>query len=168
MKELSPIERLTIAQAAYKALGKLVDTKSSDSLRSEMDREMMAELQLTGSDRRRLMLNGQQVGTYSVKMTKPVDTVEPEMVDAEKFIQWLRTSDGGLDTLRRVVFGEPKKLLKLATIDGELPDGCRMRKVVEPQRATGTVLRVDTEKVAAALGGELPSAVVGLISGEVA
>lgn len=161
---MGDLERLAIAQAVYKAVGKIVSTKG-ESLRVECDRKVLNDFMLDGVDRRRLMINGQAVGTYSIKMSKPVDGVEPELVDAGKFIQWIRESDGGLDMLKRLVHSDPAKMVKLAACDGELPDGCRVRRVCEPPKVTGTLVTVKPEKVAAALGGELPGAIAGLIEG---
>jgi hypothetical protein len=53
---------------------------------------------------------------------------------------------------------------------GELPDGCEMADVVtpaQPERVKGTTLRVDPKKVSRALGNELPTAIAGLLGGEV-
>lgn len=164
MEATSDLERLAVAQAVYKAVGKMVSTKG-DSLRTRCDRALMDEFVMEGTDRKRLMVNGHPVGTYSVKMSKAVDAVEPELVEPEKFIQWIRTSDGGLDMLKRLVYGEAARMVKLAATDGELPDGCRVRRVVEPEKMVGTVVNVRPEAVAAALKGELPDAMAGLIEG---
>lgn len=160
----SDLERLALAQAVYKALGSIVSTKG-DSLRARLDAEVVADYPLTGVKSRDVLLHGEKVGTYAVKLTKPVDGVEARLVDAEAFIRWIRESDGGMDMLKRLVYSEPARLVKLASCDGELPDGCRVERVVEPSRVSGAVLKVSPEKVAAALGDGLPSAVMGLLDG---
>ena len=166
---MEDMERLAVAQAVYKVVADAVSTRGgkggAPNLRTKVDDRMREEYMSTGSDRVRLRVNGQEVGTVSVKLSKPVDGVEPEIADASRLIKWLRESDGGRDAIQRLVFGDPGKVLAAATADGELPDGCRMRKVVEPARITGTVLRVDPQKVAAALGDALPEAVAGLLEG---
>lgn len=163
-KKMSDLEQLAVAQAVYNAVGKIVATKG-DSLRARCDRAMLHEFHEEGTDRRRVMVNGQCVGTYTVRMKKTVDGVEPELVEPEKFIKWIRESDGGLDMLKRLVYGEPAKTVRLAAADGELPDGCRIRRVIEPERENGTMLKVEPSAVAAALSDGLPAAIAGLIGG---
>ena len=56
-------------------------------------------------------------------------------------------------------------VIAAATVDGELPGGCRVEQYDKPAQWLGTTLRVSVPKVGAALGGELPSAVMGLLGG---
>lgn len=167
---MDDIERLAIAQAVYKAVSDAVSTRGgrrgAANLRTRVDDAVKRAYVETGADRTRLRVAGEEVGTISVKLSKPVDAAEPCVEDAAALVGWLRGSDGGRDALMRLVHGEPGLVLRAATADGELPDGCRVRKVVEPPRITGTLLRVDPAKVAAALGDGLPGAVAGLLEGE--
>lgn len=160
------LQRLAVAQALQNAVKPMLDQRRPGSERAEAD-DALRELYATdGVDRQRIRINGEDVGTLSLRFSKGRDGVEPAIEDSERLVRWLRGSDGGLDALRRLVYGEPGLVLKAATADGELPDGCRMREVHEPSAISGTALRVDAAKVAKALAGELPAAVAGLLGGD--
>lgn len=161
------LSRLALMQAVYSALGSELSTRGgkngAPNVRTRAN-EYLTELYLTtGADRVSLEVNGAKVGTFSLSFTKPKDEVEPYVDDHRKFVEWLRTTDGGLDALTRLVNGEPQLVLKAATYDGELPDGCSTRRVVEPPRIKSQTLRVDAEKVANALGGQLQGAVLEVL-----
>lgn len=169
--ELNNLQKLAVAQALLKVVKEQTDPhggkRGESNLRTEADDDLRAMYESTGVDRVRISIGGEAVGTMSARLSKPVERVEPEVFDSAAFVKWLRTSDGGLDTLHRLVAGMPDKVLAAATADGELPDGCRMVARSEPAKWTGTMLRVDAAKVASALAGELPQAVAGLLAGEV-
>lgn len=169
MKANDSLSRLALADAVVKACKQMTDPRGgahgAPNLRTEADDALREAYLMEGTDRRRITINGEQVGTLSARFTKGVDGVVPEIYDCEKLIEWLRTTDGGWDTLQRLVYSMPCKVLEAATTDGELPDGCRMVERSEPPQWAGTTLRVDSQKVARALAGELPEAVAGLLDG---
>ena len=59
---MNNLEKLAVAQAVYKAVGAIVSTKDHDSLRGQIDAELIEQFEADGTDRKRLMLNGQEVG----------------------------------------------------------------------------------------------------------
>ena len=65
------LERLAVAQALYKELGEIVSTRTPYSLRGMCDEELRRDFEEDGTDRRRITLNGVEVGKLSVKVTKP-------------------------------------------------------------------------------------------------
>ena len=171
--EMSDLAKLALAESVVKACKAMTDPKGgahgAPTLRTECDDALRADFEESGTDRRRISINGVEVGTLSARLSKPVSGVAPEIADDAAFVAWLRESDGGLDALKRLVTGYRTRqaVLDAATADGELPDGCRMVERSEPARWLGTTLRVKPEKVAQALAGELPQAVAGLLGGEV-
>ena len=79
------------------------------------------------------------------------------MTDLDAYVQWClenacMTTD---DAMAQRRFEET----------GELPAGCDLVTEETPETVAGATLKVDEAKVAAALGGELPSAVRGLLEG---
>ena len=56
------------------------------------------------------------------------------------------------------------EVLAEAMGNGEVPDGCELRIVDEPARPIGTLLKVDPQLVAKAMGEALPTAVAGLLA----
>lgn len=168
MIDKEDLAQLALASALHKKLGELLDTRGAGrhhapNLRTEANDSLRELYETTGADRINLEVNGSKVGTFSLSFTKPVDGVEPQIQDSVRLVEWLRTSDGGLDALRRLVYGEPAMVLKAATADGELPDGCAMVHRSEPARIKGQTLRVDAEAVARAYDTAFPSAVYGLL-----
>lgn len=171
LQDFTNLQKLAVAQALYKALGALVSTDSgSGSIRAEEDEALREEFEGGGTDRRRIFIDGIEVGKLSARVSREIDRVEPVIDDDAEFVQWLRESDGGLDTLRRLVAdGRMRsKVLAAATADGELPDGCAMVRRREPAHWLGTTLTVDKQAVGRALGGDVTDAfaVLGLPGGD--
>ncbi len=157
------MEKLALSCAMEKALHKINDPKNPDSLRAQMDAQLMDAYLEDGTDRRRVMVNGQPVGTYSVTSTKGVSGKEPRVADYDEFAEWF-AQDSNMGYLHRLVDKCLKDALAIATSEGECPDGVVWVDVEEPPRIKGTVLRVDPEKLQKALGPQLESSVMGLIA----
>lgn len=161
--DFTDIERLTIAQAVYKVAAEYVSTKNINSLRGHVDEEMIRAYELDGIKSRDLRLNGEKVGTYSVRVSKAKTESVLRETDHDAFVKWAGENPE-LCTL--FALNQAAKLAQFALeTAGELPDGYEFQEVVTPERATGTTLKVDVEKVAKAMSGELPSAVAGLLGG---
>lgn len=169
--ELSDLQRLAVAEAMGKAIKDMTNPRGgahgAPTLRTEADDALRADFEASGTDRRRIVINGQEVGTLSARLSKPESGTRIAMTDTGLFVRWLRESDGGYDALWRLVTASKthQAVLDAATADGELPDGCAVEDYEKPSAWLGTTLRVDVKKVGSALGAELPSAVVGLLGG---
>lgn len=161
MSNLTTAEKLTIAQALYKAIADVVSTKNPDSLRSELDAEMLKAYELDGIKSRDMRVNGQKVGTYSVRVKKAFSKNRPVLTDISAFKAWL---DDNTDYAIAYALSQPD-FAAWVIAQGELPDGYELERVEFPEAATGTTLKVDVQKVADAMGNELPNAVAGLIGG---
>lgn len=169
--ELTDIQRLAVAEAMGKAIRDMTNPRGgahgAQTLRTECDDALRADFEASGTDRRRISINGVEVGTLSARLSKPESGTRVVMDKDFDFVDWLRHSDGGFDALLRLVRDGKTRdaIIAAATADGELPDGCRGESYDKPSAWLGTTLRVDVKKVGAALGAELPSAVVGLLGG---
>lgn len=171
MTELTDIQRLAVAEAMGKAIKDMTNPRGgahgAPTLRTECDDALRQMYEAEGVDRKRIVINGTEVGTLSARLSKPESGTRVVMDDRDALIEWLLHSDGGEDALKRLV-SDPKTrdaVIAAATEDGELPDGCRVESYEKPAAWLGTTLRVDPKKVGAALGAELPSAVIGLLRG---
>lgn len=166
--KMGKLQRVAIAAALEKQLKKVLDARAADSPRAEVDDELREAFERDGVDRKRIIVNGTEVGTLSLSFTKPKSGVKMRVDSAAKLAEWLRATDEGADTLMLALSDVKVQgaIIAAATGYGFLPDGCRMAEVDEPARIKGTVLRVKPEKVAEALAGELPQAVAGLLGGE--
>ena len=171
MTELTDIQRLAVAEAMGKAIKDVTNPRGgahgAPTLRTECDDALRQMYEAEGVDRKRIVINGQEVGTLSARVSKPKSGTRVVMDNDSDFVDWLRHSDGGFDALLRLVHDGKTRdaIISAATADGELPDGCRVESYDKPAAWLGTALRVDTKKVGAALGAELPSAVAGLLGG---
>lgn len=158
---------LALATAMFNALSDKVSTKGgrhgADNFRTTCDDMLRDEWERDGTDRKVLRINGQKVGTITARTSKPIDETVPVIHDTEAFVKWLRTSDGGLDTLRRAISTKPADMLAWATADGELPDGCAIEKRELPERFLGTTVRVDKGLVMRAMRDELPGKAMKLL-----
>ena len=167
---MNDIERLTVAQAVYKAVADMVSTKDPDSLRSRADADMLANYERMGMKSVDLRINGEKVGTYSVKVSKPTtSTTRTRLVvdDSEEAYRWAVRS--ATDEFEDWCIANIDRFCQYALDEfGEVADGAHVvteETDAQPERATGTVLKVDPPKVAHALGVQLPYAVAGLLEG---
>lgn len=169
--QLTEMQELALWKAIADAANERITTrpKGGANLRTEIDESMVALYETTGADRVKLKLHEQEVGTLSLTFTKPKQGVEMRVTDTKKLVKWLRETDEGGDVLMTVICGiKLQEAIVNAAMDyGFLPDGCAMVEVDEPKHYKGTMLKVDGMKVARAMAGELPSAVAGLLGGEV-
>lgn len=152
--------------AVITAFGKAVK-QAEKQVREKVDAQMREDFMTNGVTQKQLVVNGKKVGTISARMTKEKVGKYPMLKSAPEFVEWLRTSDGGLDTLNRLVSIKPDLVLDAAIADGELPDGCEMVERCEPPMMTGTTLRVQLPKVIDALGNNLGAVAAALLTGEV-
>lgn len=169
--QLTEMQELALWKAIADAANERITTrpKGGSNLRTEIDESMIALYETTGADRVKLELHEQEVGTLSLTFTKPKQGVEMRVTDTKRLVKWLRETDEGGDVLMTVICGiKLQEAIVNAAMDyGFLPDGCAMVEVNEPKHYKGTMLKVDGLKVARAMAGELPSAVAGLLGGEV-
>lgn len=165
---MNDIERLVIAQALLKTVTKYTSTKNPDSLRSRADADMLGNYERMGMKSVDLRINGEKVGTYSVKVSKPTtSTTRTRLVvdNSEEAYRWAVHS--ATDEFEDWCIANIDRFCQYALDEfGEVADGAHLETdtmAAQPERATGTVLKVDVPKVAHALGGELPVAVSGLL-----
>lgn len=188
------MERLAIAQAIYKAIAAAISTKDPESLRGQVDSSILENYQRTGGKTYDMLLRGRKVGTYSIRFSKAEHRTTVAIVDEDAFAQWafgnglarkqvvitLDVEEGMPDRLigQKITITEDMFLkgvarqnyivsddaIATAQRDGEIPDGCEARVIDEPAVPIGSTLRIDPVLVAQAMGSELPSAVMGLLS----
>lgn len=163
---MTDLEKLAVAQAAYKALGALVSTKDADSLRGKADAQLIAQFRDDGTDRKRLMVGGKEVGKLSLAVTPPKTKVQLYLDDAEALAAWL--SGDGKPYLRTfLATKDGAKLLEhiadALVADGVVPDGCEAAEVAIPQSLSTKITGCRPQDVADALGGALPETFVGLL-----
>lgn len=167
---MNDIERLAVAQAMYKAVAGMVSTRDPDSLRARADADMLENYERMGMKSVDLRVNGEKVGTYSVKVSKPTGAAKTSSVvvdDSEAAYRWAMTA--ATDEYEDWCIANIDRFCEYALSEfGEVADGAHVvteETAAQPERATGTVLKVDPPKVAHALGVQLPYAVAGLLTG---
>lgn len=167
---MTDIEKLAIAQGVYKVVAELVSTKNSNGIRGKADHQLMELYDQMGVKSMDLKVSGQKVGTYSVTMAKATPEKQStalQVNDKAALVAWTKENsdewnefvDSTIEAFAQYVFEEY----------GEVPDGCETVTHVTPaapEHPKGTTLRVDPQKVADALQGQLPSYVAGLLGGE--
>ena len=160
------LERLAVAQALYKELGEIVSTKTSYSLRGMCDEDLRADFEEDGTDRRRITINGVEVGKLSVKVTKPG---KPKVVqtDIAKAAMWLCAQlEERPDWLLGWIGARTDEAAQ-ACFDatGEIPDGYEVRRDKGGEYAGTTRTGCTVEKVQQATGVLLQSEVLALLEG---
>lgn len=168
--QYSDVEKLAIMQAIYSEAASYVSTKDPHSLRCEVDRAYKELYEATGAKSFEVKINGNKVGTYSVKMSKPKPSeakVTFEVESYEDLARWFQ--DDCMAFAARYVSMHLKEFAEWYFADtGELPDGCVLRKTVttatNPQYLGGT-LKIDNESVVSAVGNVLEAGIGNLLLG---
>lgn len=157
------VERVAFLTALQKKVKEHLDAHAADNLRTQLDDELRNLYVQMGVSKLDLKVNGQKVGTVSARLSKPKVEVVPQVKSVAEFVDWIMTSDSGIDTLTRLITLYPDKVLGCAVKDGELPGGCEMVERSVPEAWLGTNLRVDADKVADAYQGQLSQRIYGLL-----
>ena len=97
------IEQVSFLTALQKKVKEYLDAHSEDSPRSELDSMVRDMYQGMGVSKLDLKVRGQKVGTVSARLSKPVHEIKPMIENGTEFLDWLLTSDGGKDTLSRLI-----------------------------------------------------------------
>ena len=167
---MNDIERLTLAQALYSELGKIVSTKDPESLRSQIDEQYRELYESTGSKSYDVKLNDNIVGTYSIRFTKPKESESRdvfEVRDYEALAKWFEGIDASI--LAKFVAHDLAQFAEWYFAEtGEKPEGCELVTVVTPaveKRYIGGALKVDSQSVLEAMNDALPYYVAGLLDG---
>ena len=157
---MTDAEKLAVAQAVYKAVGEVVSTKDPDSLRGRESARLLEQYQAEGIDRKRLMVNGVEVGTLSVTKQHPTQYLRANIYDPRDLLEGADPDD-----LREFILAEEfiESYALWARSQGILTPGVTFTQVVKDKPPTTTLRGCEPEKVAAALGEMLPAAVLGLI-----
>lgn len=156
-------EALAVMQGIYKAVGAAVSTKDSDSLRSQVDAELIDMYERVGVERIELRVGDESVGTLSLRKstkdkTKTVIYVN-DAVAAARFV----AADEAL--AQRVLNAAQRALVSYVEETGDVPDGCEVATETEPKGTVlGTTIRgCEPADVAKALGNDLPDTIAGLL-----
>lgn len=162
---MNSLEKLAVAQAVYKAVGAIVSTKDPDSLRGQIDAELLRQFDDLGVDRKRLMLNGQEVGKLSVAVSPAKTKVQLYLEDARELALWLIDNPKWIE--RFLATKDGQKLVDFVAdalvVEGEVPRGCEAHEVEVPRSVSTKITGCKPEDVAAALGEALPETFVGLL-----
>ena len=166
---INDTERLAIMQAFYKAAGEHVSTKAPGNLRASVDEHYKRLFEETGAKTFEMRVNGQKVGTYTVKVSQPKTAAARfEVVDPAELLPWVAEAPAEeLAAFAAFLSDEFAEWHFCQT--GEVPRGCRMGadQGQEGGKYMGGTLKVDPQLVAKALGAQLPEAMSLLLEGGV-
>lgn len=124
-------------------------------IRDFADDALLEQHATAGVDRVRIYVNNQPVGTHSVRVTPAKTEQILVLADLDAFCEWLTTNEDGMNILRSLIVQNQDKVMAQALTyakgEGVLPDGCDLYEDTTTEHVAGTTLRVDHDKVAAAL-----------------
>ena len=163
------LAKLALAEAIIKAAREMTNPRGgahgAPNLRTECDDRLRRMYEESGTDRQRVLVNGEQVGTLSARVSKPAQVNQLDVLDFDALRAWLKGEDGE-EYLDQIIAKAVPEVMELCMADGVGPDGWAMVGHTEPSHWLGTTLRIDKEKVANALGSQLPQAVAGFLAGD--
>lgn len=169
LRDLPPMERLAIEQAMYQRIGEDVSTKSADSLRRMCDEQIVENYRAMGAKSYDAHVNGQKVGTYSVRVGKerPEQTRKKLVVSDQTTLEAYVNSDECKDEVIEYVQLMAGNFAEfLLETYGIVAEGCEVvdeTTPAQPAQVLGTTLRIDADKVAEALADYLPTTIAGFI-----
>lgn len=155
-ERLNPVEQLIIMQSAYEEIGKEVSTKGT-GLRYDVDSHYRNIYEETGAKSFEVDLLGDNVGTISMKFSKPkpeTTVQEFKVTDyialCEKLSKLHESYD--MEIMRKFVEKQADVFAQYYFDEtGECLPGCEVVtevKPAEPRQYIGTTLRIDKSKVA--------------------
>lgn len=162
---LNDLQRLAVAQALYKALGRIVSTKDPDSLRSMCDQGLKELYRATGAKQLEITVGGIKFGQLTAK-TADAKTVETVYVnDRDLLVNGAEPQDV-LDFAKDYAKEFSEWLWKRHKAEGEIPPGCEVVVQETPAQFIGTTLTgCKPEDLGIALGDSLPEAIHGVLEG---
>jgi hypothetical protein len=171
INELSPIQQLTVAQYLYKRVAGIVSTKDPESLRTMCDHAAIDRYEAEGAKSFDLKLDGQKVGTYSVKVSKPKRATERTVLVVDDWDAYLNECCDELwSYVKDVLIDASADVLDAYfTETGDVPTWAHTeirRTAQEPPRATGTTLRIDMEAMHDVMRPMLGDGVTAFLEGE--
>lgn len=163
---MNNLERLAIMQGIANAIKPHI-SRGKGGLRDEVDAEILQQYEADHVDRKRVIINGVDVGTLSVEapaQTKPRKVVF--LTDRDAFADWVRQN---ADLIASYLINDnPAAAVDLAgdilITHGELAAGCEFVVEVQAVADPKTVLRIKQDKLAEAIGGELPAYMMGVLT----
>lgn len=167
--EMRPIERLAVAQALYKMLGEVVSTSKAGNLRSEVDDYYKRRYVEDGTRTADVLIGGTKVGTFSIISKDAGGGAVVYVEDGEAFDDWAQDEDAVANACVAWMLADAKRREAFARywveLTGAVPDGCEAYADRPRTELSTRFSRLDPDKVAEALGADLPPAVVGLLGG---
>ena len=170
MDDFTPQERWAVALGLRKLLDDILDGKREDSIRALLDSELLADYVAGRADRKPVRVRGKKIGSLYVRSTPAHTEARLYMEEPKDYAGWLCTE--GRQYLERFL-GVPKcadMMLKFSVdavlLDGEVPAGCSFAYEDVPEQVTTAYSGITPQKVADALGAELPGAVLALMTPE--
>lgn len=169
--KLNEEQQLAVAQALYKRVGEMVSTKNPDSLRNAVDAKYKQLYIDTGAKSFDVNIDGQKVGTYSLRFAKnkPSETVRTfEINDFTALAKWFSDDVDEVEYMRFAALSLKDFAEWYFGDTGELPGGCEIVESVTPETGgeyLGGVLKIDMESMACALEATSPQMAGYLMEG---
>ena len=123
------LAKLALAEAIIKAAREMTNPRGgahgAPNLRTECDDRLRQMYEESGTDRQRVLVNGEQVGTLSARVSKPVQVNQLDVLDFDALRAWLKGEDGA-EYLDQIIAKAVPEVMELCMADGVVPDGCAM------------------------------------------
>lgn len=150
-------DMLMFWQFVYKEAAKQVSTKDPYSLRSMVDAHYMQMFRDTGAKSFQARFMGEDVGSYSIPVSKEKILPQIDVQNAEEYMNWAEENG-----FTRVVVDE-KAVMMHFEATGEQPDGAICSVNVVPPSPSAPRLKLDVEKMRAAIKKKLPNITTRLL-----
>ena len=148
-----------MAQALYSALKDQIE-RGRGGLRDSVDAELLEQYATDGTDRKRININGVEVGYITV--TRPKAKKRLSVTDYPALVEWIsQHPDEAADWFSL----NPRQAETFAgdqlVYTGEVLPGCEL---VDEEQPPKTTLKVHRDKVVEGLGAQLPEYVAGVLT----
>lgn len=157
MEQLNALQKAVVAQSVYKVVAKAVKTNEPGNIRAEADAIAIKDNPQGGT--KEIRINNIKVGTIRVNMAEPEERLVITVNDWDAYVKWAMENG-----FAHPVVNE-KSVIEWFEQTGEMPDGASVHPEFSPGGFKNTTLTPFPEKLAQALGSELPATVAGLLEG---
>jgi hypothetical protein len=135
------------------------------------DAEVIGNYRNMGAKSYDINVNGQKVGTYSVRMSREKPATEERKLVVEngaQLVDFVQSGECREERAEYIALMAHNFAEWMLETYGIVADGCKVVSETvpaTPPQVLGTTLRVDADKVGRALVGYLPTTIAGFIGG---
>jgi hypothetical protein len=152
MEQPADFTKYAVGSVAKRKLASYVAGGDPGDAKALIDAAFRSEVEAEGIESCELLLKGKSVGTVSMRRRFNVDGKVAILADRDSFVGWLCGTDEGRDVVARLVDARFEQIARMATAEGEIPDGVAFERLSPLETMSTSVVTVNEAKLLKAIG----------------